>query len=442
MADLSSLGAGITLGTYAHIVDPLVRHITGMQALAEGSVLVVDEGHNIEEVAMEAASVCLEREILKDAASQHLGEDVGSILLQLADSVPMARTTGDAMLGLSKNALVKSIALLHAARAAEVRCGRASPAVRAAAYNYCEGLFRKLLFVLARPEGYLLVRTSQPESCELLCVDSNATMKDLLMSTHATIYISGTLPELRRPLCGHPCRRVELHYPPLFYAGRLLVRCVSNLGATILDSRQARRPLGYMPALAAFVASFARSVKAGGAILVYFPGYDDLRAAADHVAPLLPTTCGLYREDLLGQGVVASIAAACASSDTVVCFAVARGRLSEGANLKGRLCRVVMVCGIPFAKPTARHTARFSFQDSESMALTAVNQMCGRGVRNAQDYAACLLLDCRYPQYSHRLSPFLASLLEEKAVDDVVEECRHFFHTARAAYGSPLQGAT
>ena len=112
-------------------------------------------------------------------------------------------------------------------------------------------------------------------------------------------------------------------------------------------------------------------------------------------------------------------------------FCVMGGKLSEGINFSDELARCVVVVGMPY--PDGRDPIlqekmrRADLQESkglgssktsmatngaasgngggaagrrlyEAMCMKSVNQSIGRSIRHAKDYAAILLLDCRYEQ--------------------------------------------
>lgn len=84
-------------------------------------------------------------------------------------------------------------------------------------------------------------------------------------------------------------------------------------------------------------------------------------------------------------------------------FSVVGGSLSEGVNFSDDLARIVVVVGVPFpnmtdpvlqerAKRSPVGTQRFF----EGMAARALNQTIGRAIRHARDYACIVLMDQRY----------------------------------------------
>lgn len=279
MADLSTLGAGVTFGTYSHLTDPLVRYISGMEKLSQGSILIIDEAHNLEETAMEAASIEITASQLIEAASPSI-PGVSALLEKLGATIATARTITDAISQLSVPALEEAIRCLRSSRAFEITQHRASPAVRALRYNVIESLFRRLILVLGDPDSFCLIRNaSSQQDVEILCIDANTSMRSILQKTHATIYISGTMPDISRPLSRSSAayvKSVKLHFSPEHYERRVLVRSIGNLNGVVMDSRRARRPANYMSEMARFIASVVTKAGVCGGVLVYFANYSDL----------------------------------------------------------------------------------------------------------------------------------------------------------------------
>lgn len=129
-------------------------------------------------------------------------------------------------------------------------------------------------------------------------------------------------------------------------------------------------------------------------------------------------------------------------------FCVMGGKLSEGINFSDELARCVVVVGMPY--PDGRDAVlqeKLKFANSiekdenagkrlyEAMCMRTVNQCIGRSIRHINDYAAIVLLDCRYaqPGVIAQLPTWLAKDIEPcTKFQDVESRLRTFFE-ARAA---------
>lgn len=93
-----------------------------------------------------------------------------------------------------------------------------------------------------------------------------------------------------------------------------------------------------------------------------------------------------------------------------VLFAVMGGRLSEGINFSDDLCRLLVVVGVPYPNQGTEMRERMEFNGkkySTLIAMKSVNQTLGRALRHRGDFAVLVLLDRRYNQLLHLVSPWV-----------------------------------
>ena len=108
-------------------------------------------------------------------------------------------------------------------------------------------------------------------------------------------------------------------------------------------------------------------------------------------------------------------------------FCVMGGKLSEGINFSDKLCRCVVVVGLPY--PDGRDAVlqeKMKFANRiegcegagkrlyEAMCMRTVNQCIGRSIRHINDYATIVLFDNRYSQ------PRVTAQLPHWLRDDIV----------------------
>ena len=124
-------------------------------------------------------------------------------------------------------------------------------------------------------------------------------------------------------------------------------------------------------------------------------------------------------------------------------FCVMGGKLSEGINFSDRLARCVVVIGMPFPDgrdPVLQEKLKFATlveKDTkagvrlyEAMCMRTVNQCIGRSIRHINDYAAIVLLDCRYdqPRVTSQLPMWLSCGVQScSAFRDVQVKLKTFF---------------
>lgn len=106
-------------------------------------------------------------------------------------------------------------------------------------------------------------------------------------------------------------------------------------------------------------------------------------------------------------------------------FGVMGGRLSEGINLPGNQLELVVICGIPFPKPTIKQRALAAYYDMKfragwehaflAPAITKVRQAIGRVIRSKDDIGVVVILDSR----AEMLFPYISPTLTKDPAPDV-----------------------
>lgn len=111
-------------------------------------------------------------------------------------------------------------------------------------------------------------------------------------------------------------------------------------------------------------------------------------------------------------------------------FAVAGGRLSEGMNFPGEQLEMVILAGIPYPRPDSRNLAIRDYYDrlygrgwEYSVTFPTslkVRQILGRLIRSDRDFGAGIILD-------HRAAHFRKFINGLHPSNNLVEECVNFF---------------
>lgn len=142
---------------------------------------------------------------------------------------------------------------------------------------------------------------------------------------------------------------------------------------------------------------------------------------------------------------------AVANSEGAILFAIVGGKLSEGINFGGNLCRAIVMTGLPYpnvfsgeliisrkhleekvlngggSKTDANMAAKEFF---ENICMKAVNQSVGRSIRSINDYSLIYLLDKRYANANiqSKLSQWVRSRIQSvSTVRDVMASSKEFF---------------
>lgn len=131
-------------------------------------------------------------------------------------------------------------------------------------------------------------------------------------------------------------------------------------------------------------------------------------------------------------------------------FAVYRGKISEGLDLKDNNCRAVIPVGIPYpAYKDPKVVLKREFNDRpvqgrrllsgqqwyESQAFRALNQALGRCIRHRRDWGAIILLEQRFtnPRNVNQLSKWVRSRVQTfSGFDNAMSSLEEFINRNRA----------
>lgn len=94
----------------------------------------------------------------------------------------------------------------------------------------------------------------------------------------------------------------------------------------------------------------------------------------------------------------------------VILVSVLGGKLSEGINFSDKLCRLLLVVGVPYPAMSTEIKERMKYSGNEYstiVAMKTVNQAIGRALRHSQDFAAIVLIDTRYNALISKISPWV-----------------------------------
>ncbi|KAI1785288.1 DNA repair helicase [Ganoderma leucocontextum] len=210
--------------------------------------------------------------------------------------------------------------------------------------------------------------------------------------------------------------------------------------------------------------NFTNVVPAG--IVVFVPSYGFLNVLtekwkASGVLEKLGAKKKVFAEPQESNGVEAVLrdyAAAVKDSQKrgALLFAVVGAKLSEGLNFTDDLARAVVIVGLPFANlgsPELRermsyvnrlqqqqqHPRAAGAKDAgtelyENMCMNAVNQSIGRAIRHRGDWAALVLVDCRYasPRIRGKLPKWIeAGTVVTDSFGQAVKELGRFYREKR-----------
>lgn len=277
--------------------------------------------------------------------------------------------------------------------------------------------------------GYLTVyRKEEPDIfLEVRSIDPSDRLRDLALSHHCTVLISGTLAPLesyQRYFFGDlPVTGCSL--PNTFPKKNRMVLCAGDI-TTAFSMRENRENSARV---AQYIQHFARLK---GNIAVYFPSYQILDTYARLLAaPLASRNLIIEPKDARDAGeALTTFLSLPSRGKSGILFAVAGGKWSEGLDYRGELLSGAMVIGLPLApynqvrKMTIDYFRHKFGPDGEfiSYTLPALNraeQAIGRVLRTPEDRGILVLGEKRFLE--PRVKAGLPGWIREEMVECTAE---------------------
>jgi len=267
----------------------------------------------------------------------------------------------------------------------------------------------------ADEEGWARLVEAEPARISLALVDAAKAARPLL-EARASMHLSATLEPLAayRDEVGLPPNTPLRRFPSFVGPEQRLALYASDV-TTQHDALLAR------PDLVARLAEHVRDLLAlRRQALVCFPSHDLL----DRTLPLLPRDIGVERPGM-GQPELMALVEAFRARAVPALAGVMGGRLTEGLDFPAEQLELVVVVGLPYARPSFRLRALVEHFEAahgrgweaavEAPALRRVGQAAGRLLRGPGDRGVVVVLDHRAP----RLRAYLPDLRpsEEPAGD-------------------------
>jgi len=437
---------------YVYFFNPNLRRalLSWMAADLGNLVIVVDEAHNLPDFARDLMSAELGRGTLERADRETntygnpetpLGVDLRGLLAGVDRAI--AAIASEHLSGPAPDDVAEDALLPPGAVAAEILSTFRAPSPRyekavgfLLAYGEAvrEGQRRRgrvprsyvgavgaFLARLSEAEdvdhAVLVERTREGESrLAIACLDPSIAAR-VLLDAHASVHMSGTLAPLDayRDSIGLPSASRVASYPSPF--PREHRRVLYDPTVTTRFEEVRGDPEAW-PRMAARLAALRRAHDRNMAVFV--PSWDVLA----RLAPALGRDAIVEPRGGRQEDVMRAVARfKTARGATLV--SVVGGRLSEGLDFPDDTLEVVVVVGLPYPKPTARHQALVRFHDVRhgrgwDYAVVApmtrrVLQAVGRLIRTPTDRGVAVLLDRRAALLGPAI-PDLAPLESDGAV--------------------------
>lgn len=444
----------VVAASYTYLFDPSIRplFLRSMHADLSDLIIVLDEAHNLPDVAMELASdnltnlsiVAAMREAteFEDDLAHQIFEDMHELMQNLADKKIGKTEDGEEILRgkefeiqvdrVLKKAGVKTKFLNFAG--ALKKAGDEHISYKLKHDEAPRSAIRKIgTFLEAwgetceQPEFLHIIsktvgKRGQPVTkLEIQALDSRIITRPVIDGAYVTINMSGTLAPLEayRDVVGLPADAEMARYPSPFPTENVLALVVKGV-----TTKETYRAQGMYKKMAERIAEVAEATLANVGVFTasykVLQGLLDAGLAESVKKPLLIEARGSSssKNDRLIKDFKSR-----AKRGGAVLLGVQGGRNSEGGDFPGDQMNAVIVVGIPYGKPTKRTEMMTKYYESQfpgkgkfyGYYLPAHRRMCqaaGRAHRLVTDRAAVIFMDWRVATAFVR--PSLPSWLREK----------------------------
>ncbi|KAM0687757.1 ATP-dependent DNA helicase chl1 [Conglomerata obtusa] len=116
--------------------------------------------------------------------------------------------------------------------------------------------------------------------------------------------------------------------------------------------------------------------------------------------------------------------------EDVILFSVMGGKMSEGINFNDELCRLLLVIGIPYPTYNIELKEKIKYYGDEfprQIAMKTVNQALGRALRHKKDFSAIILLDIRFLKLRNYLSPWIRDKIKTQNFPSTLLDIAQFY---------------
>ena len=419
---------------YPYVFDPTIRLMTGLDL--EGRFLVLDEGHNADQVGQETLSDTLSDRSLATASDElkaigmnkaplrRLEEHLAEVITDqptLVNAEDAYHNIAHALGGDLTAFMEHHTPAVEAIRARKEKAGEPP-------LSYLNGVLTFLeLLMESRKDKYIAIYQksgSGSNQLEYRCLDPSLAIKPVVEDSAGTLLMSGTispLPLFAEVLGLHTAKLRS--YPAIQTSDKIKMTIDPRVTTTYRD-----RSPEMLLKIGESTVEALKTVPNGS--LIFFPqrglmersleawtkeGFIKVRGGRPYLAEK-----PLFREgrDARGnQETVNRYKASAVTPQGAVLTCVFRGRNSEGSNFPDDQCRGIILIGVPYANygdPIVR--AQIAYYDRRSMGLgnkwytmdayRAANQALGRGIRSRDDWCHYWLLDQRYAHHSDLITPW------------------------------------
>jgi DNA excision repair protein ERCC-2 len=423
-------------------------------------VLILDEAHNLPEIANEYESDLITSGSIASAVSEadHYGKMTAKrfaqALLKRMEGAPLGESATDLKSmaeEAAKEAKVgESLAIFledahafgEAVKALQLSRGNVP---RSHIHRICD--FVQLINSAGRkqtPETTASPSGQGEKSVrlEIVSLDPRSATGDVIKNAAATISMSGTLEntEAYRELLGIPETAVSISLPSPFPEEQTLFLACKGV-STLYEKRCAE---GYARMVARVVEVVSSTPGNSAVFCSSYEVMDGLIGGGLEKAVSKPLCIERQRAKSVEQDTLIREFKSLGAHGGAVLLGVMGGRFSEGEDYPGDELNSAVIVGVPYPKPTSKVDAQIKYYESVFPgrgrdygyvlpAMRKASQSAGRPFRNLDDIGAVIFLDYRYS--TRFLAAYLPSWIRERVLtvdegEPIAEAVAEFYRKA------------
>jgi Rad3-related DNA helicase len=424
--------SNVIVAPYPYIFDPLIRMITGLDL--EKKILILDEGHNIDQVGQEIFSDTMSERGLSAAAEEIrlIGKSpryvnrLGEHLLKNSSDNPrlVAPSVLESELEKALRTDVQTFVEGHAPLVEAIRSMKIEN--RNPPVSYLNGLLKFFeLLQTSIKDKYVGLYTRNYFGAPIIeyrCLDPSLAVEPVVEEADGVLIMSGTLSPIDTfaEIIGQN-KAVKKVYDPIQKSDKIKMTIDTGITSTF-----AQRTDQMITKMGRTISEDLEAVSQGALIFFTQRGFMNkcmetwIRKGIIKNRVGLPYLSGkrLFREGrdaAHNRDVVTKYKKRAVSAGGAVLCCVFRGRNSEGSNFPGDQARGIFLVGVPyanFADPLVK--AQMKFYDKQKRGLgnkwytmdafRVANQSLGRGIRGQRDWCQYWMLDKRYNDHKNLIS--------------------------------------
>jgi len=407
--------ANIIICDYFHLFSPPIRKafLSKLRKTIEGSIIIVDEAHNLPERVRTLLSVNLSGYALGKAA----GEAKNMGFLNLAEDFnDVGRILGELGVGLRRgderfvecnefttmveaNTSLRYDELVSAAE----ELGDEVLSIPNRYRSYAKSVAN---FLKNWPEGGLgyarILRKEKYMKLSYMCLDPSISCREVFDKAFSTILMSGTLVPLKMysSVLGLETARTEMReYPSPFPNENRLTLVVPQV-TTKYSSRSDHMYRRYAELIRRIVE------KTPGNAAVFYPAYQLMESVLNEMRKMSLGKRMLTEKQDMSKSQKRQLHKRLLEEKTAVLMGVQAGSLSEGVDYPDNTLDTVIIVGLPLEKPDLETNALIEYYDFKFdrgwdygyiyPAMNRALQAAGRCIRSETDKGAIVFMDERF----------------------------------------------